>query len=80
MVQCISLIGKFSDLVIAMQMDSSDHMKKVGVPTSSFLSSYNVSRLFESEDKYFSQTDIELAGNDNENLKYIMKVKFCQIR
>ena len=60
-------------------------MKKVGIPTNSFLSSYNVSRLFESEDRYFSQTalpsiDGQEQEEEDENIKCIRKVKFAQIR
>ena len=68
-------MGNFSKLMISMKMDISDQMKKVGIPTTSFLSSYNVSRLFESEDRYFSQsalpTSLGEQEEEDENMKCI---------
>jgi hypothetical protein len=73
-------MGNFSKLMISMKMDISDQMKKVGIPTTSFLSSYNVSRLFESEHRYFSQSTLPTSlgeqEEEDENMKCIRQVKF----
>ena len=47
---CIKSVEIFSNLLVTMEEDTSYQMKKVGVPTGSFLSSYVISRLFEKED------------------------------